>query len=80
MVMLLSVGSVVVLHSASLTRLLFILQSLRDFPSPAQTSVTCLSLWAAPEKLAKLVHLYEEYIAEEWYEPWDTFNWVAGEL
>ena len=30
--------------------------------------------------LARAVHLYEEYIGQEWYEPWDSFAWVAGEL
>ena len=31
-------------------------------------------------KMASLVQLYEEYISEEWYEPWDSFIWIAGEL
>ena len=32
------------------------------------------------DTLVKLVNLYEEYISEEWYEPWESFIWVAGEL
>ena len=30
--------------------------------------------------LHKVLYLYEEYISQEWYPPWENFIWIAGEL
>ena len=45
------------------------------------SSLSSLSVMVGTERiLLVLLHLYEEYISQEWYQPWDSFIWIAGEL
>ena len=46
--------------------------------SSALTDVSVIH--GSPQQLMELVERYEAYISEEWYQPWDSYAWVAGEL
>ncbi|KAK2149703.1 hypothetical protein LSH36_441g01057 [Paralvinella palmiformis] len=49
-------------------------------PEPSSDLFDLCAIFGSHEHLANLVCLYEEYIGEEWYKPWDNFNWMAGQL
>ena len=45
------------------------------------SALSSLSVMVGSERLLLvLLHLYEEYISQEWYQPWESFIWIAGEL
>lgn len=50
------------------------------FPQPSSELNRVSVIVGSEERLAVLVDLYEDYISQEWYQPWDSLIWVAGEL
>ena len=50
------------------------------FPKPRSELMDLATIIGDRHKMAALLHLYEEYIGEEWYEPWESYIWTAGEL
>ena len=50
------------------------------FP-PAKSKLTDTEVIVGNSKqFLALLYLYDNYIAEEWYETWPQFSWLADEL
>lgn len=51
-----------------------------DYMKPNSELCNVDIIIGSEDRLQRLVQLYESYISEEWYQPWDTFTWVTSEL
>ena len=58
----------------------FTFSVMANFPQPTSELFDLCIIIGDPTRLAALMHLYQEYISEEWYEPWESYIWVAGDL
>ena len=50
------------------------------FPEPLSDLYDPAVIFGGRDQLAFALYAYETYTGEEWYEPWDAYNWVAGQL
>ncbi|XP_064641709.1 RAB11-binding protein RELCH homolog [Lineus longissimus] len=50
------------------------------FPKPSCPLLDLSVIVGDPEKLTKLVFIYESIIAEEWFEMWSPLKWVVDDL
>ncbi|KAK3085392.1 hypothetical protein FSP39_002678 [Pinctada imbricata] len=50
------------------------------FPKPTSPLTDLRVIMGDNSKLSALVHLFEEHLSQEWFEPWEMFNWVVNNL
>uniref|UniRef100_K1PHE9 Uncharacterized protein n=1 Tax=Magallana gigas TaxID=29159 RepID=K1PHE9_MAGGI len=50
------------------------------FPKPSSILSDLKVVCGDKDQLSALVHLFENHIGKEWFEPWDSFNWVVNNL
>lgn len=50
------------------------------FPTPSSTLTDLVTICGDKLRLAALVSLFEDHISQEWFEPWDSLNWVVNNL
>ncbi|XP_069112711.1 RAB11-binding protein RELCH homolog isoform X2 [Argopecten irradians] len=50
------------------------------FPKPSSALSDLKTVVGGGQELSALMHLYEDHITQEWFEPWDNFNWVVNNL
>jgi hypothetical protein len=54
--------------------------SVSRFPKPSSLLTDLKVVVGDKDQLSALVHLFEHHISQEWFEPWDSFNWVVNNL
>ncbi|XP_033755767.1 LOW QUALITY PROTEIN: RAB11-binding protein RELCH-like [Pecten maximus] len=50
------------------------------FPKPSSSLSDLKTVVGGGRELSALMSLYENHISQEWFEPWDNFNWVVNNL
>ncbi|XP_021379245.1 lisH domain and HEAT repeat-containing protein KIAA1468 homolog, partial [Mizuhopecten yessoensis] len=50
------------------------------FPKPSSPLSDLKTVVGGGKELSALMSLYEKHISQEWFEPWDNFNWVVNNL
>ncbi|XP_022335472.2 RAB11-binding protein RELCH homolog isoform X2 [Crassostrea virginica] len=50
------------------------------FPKPSSLLTDLKVVCGDKDQLSALVYLFEHHIGQEWFEPWDSFNWVVNNL
>ncbi|XP_060073461.1 RAB11-binding protein RELCH homolog [Ylistrum balloti] len=50
------------------------------FPKPSSPLSDLKTVVGGGRELSALMYLYENHISQEWFEPWDNFNWVVNNL
>ncbi|XP_062567299.1 RAB11-binding protein RELCH homolog [Saccostrea cucullata] len=50
------------------------------FPKPCSLLTDLKVVCGDKDQLSAFVHLFEHHIGQEWFEPWDSFNWVVNNL
>ncbi|KAL3860033.1 hypothetical protein ACJMK2_010206, partial [Sinanodonta woodiana] len=53
---------------------------MRRFPKPNSPLTDLRTIMGSNSRLAGLVAGFEEHIAQEWFEPWDSLNWLVNNL
>ncbi|XP_048752282.1 RAB11-binding protein RELCH homolog isoform X2 [Ostrea edulis] len=51
-----------------------------QFPKPSSLLTDLKVVVGDKDQLSALVHLFEHHISQEWFEPWDSLNWVVNNL
>ena len=50
------------------------------FPTPSSTLTDLVTITGDKQHLAALINLFEDHISQDWFEPWDSLNWVVNNL
>lgn len=50
------------------------------FPKPSSPLTDLKVIIGDSLRLSSLVFLFEEHISQEWFEPWETINWVVNNM
>ncbi|CAH1780274.1 unnamed protein product, partial [Owenia fusiformis] len=50
------------------------------FPKPSSQLTDLSTIVGSRATLARYIYLYEAYIAEEWFAPWDGFSWATDDM
>ena len=50
------------------------------FPPPSSELTDLSVIVGSAARLARLDKLYEDYLSQEWFQPWEAFSWVVGDL
>ena len=66
-------------HGTAHIVLIFVISASR-FPTPSSTLTDLVTITGDKQHLAALVNLFEDHISQDWFEPWDSLNWVVNNL